>query len=341
MTFTHKIAATVLLTLGGLIIWFVMSLFGSLSGVSYAEVAEQIRDAHFMSWTLSAHFANPGPGREAPMKMVYMAPGVLRSEYSGLVTITDVNARKTLTLDRKTKIAELIETKNRPTTQADMEDMAANFRKLADQQGQRIEDRQFGDVKAKGFSVVSDNMPTRLWVDPKTKLPLEIEMDAKFDGKPMTLVLSDIVFDPPLDDSLFSLEPPADYTLKTQSISPNMDIESNVIGLLQIYASKKNGTFPPKLDDWAAFARLGHSDPKTGRLDPDSARLSGYVGTLTALTFNQTRGTDYDYTPGGAKLGDSEKIVFWHHDAKTGHYRAVFGDLHAADVSEDSLPVRK
>ena len=40
----------------------------------------------------------------------------------------------------------------------------------------------------------------------------------------------------------------------------------------------------------------------------------------------------------GVKLGDADKIVFWYQPKGKETYRAVFGDLHAADVAADRLP---
>lgn len=36
--------------------------------------------------------------------------------------------------------------------------------------------------------------------------------------------------------------------------------------------------------------------------------------------------------------GDAAKIVFWYKPEGSDKYRALFGDLHAADVTADQLP---
>jgi hypothetical protein len=46
----------------------------------------------------------------------------------------------------------------------------------------------------------------------------------------------------------------------------------------------------------------------------------------------------FGYKADGVKLGDVNKIVFWHQPEGAAKYRAVYGDLHVGDVSADQLP---
>jgi hypothetical protein len=75
-----------------------------------------------------------------------------------------------------------------------------------------------------------------------------------------------------------------------------------------------------------------------GQLDADSQQLMESVGTLLPLTISLEKGKDYDYTPGDAKLGDSNKIVFWHRTKDQKGYRAIFGDLTVTPVQQADLP---
>jgi hypothetical protein len=47
---------------------------------------------------------------------------------------------------------------------------------------------------------------------------------------------------------------------------------------------------------------------------------------------------EHGYKPEGVKLGDRDKIIFWYRPDKADKYRAVYGDLHVADVTADQLP---
>jgi outer membrane lipoprotein-sorting protein len=59
-----------------------------------------------------------------------------------------------------------------------------------------------------------DKFTRRIWVDPKTKLPLRIEVAFRSTNPTMVdsdWVMKDFVFDAPLDQKLFSFDPPAGY----------------------------------------------------------------------------------------------------------------------------------
>ena len=46
----------------------------------------------------------------------------------------------------------------------------------------------------------------------------------------------------------------------------------------------------------------------------------------------------FGYKPDGVKLGDAGKVLFWYRKKGAEKYRAIFGDLHAEDVTADRLP---
>jgi hypothetical protein len=46
----------------------------------------------------------------------------------------------------------------------------------------------------------------------------------------------------------------------------------------------------------------------------------------------------FGYRSDGVKLGDADKILFWYRPDGAAGYRALFGDLHADDVTADKLP---
>ena len=50
-----------------------------------------------------------------------------------------------------------------------------------------------------------------IWVDPQTRLPVQVEITGKAGDKPFHSTIRDFELDPKLDDSLFSQEPPQGY----------------------------------------------------------------------------------------------------------------------------------
>jgi hypothetical protein len=344
MTLTQKIAAAFVITLGGLTLWFVLSLLGGFGAVSFADVAQEIRAAHTISWT--SKVSGGAATQPVIMKTLCMEPGHVRIEFpNGMgVMIMDKTTGKTLMLTTAAKTAQILEIKTPGAAPNPTQDPEAYFQSLAEQHGEPIEDRQIGNIKAKGFRIESFGYPTSLWVDPNTKLPLMVESACTFGQQQMKVVMTDFVFDAPMDESQFSLQPPPGYTVtEAKPMVVNADLEQNVITLLRYYSSKSGGKFPASLtdiDDLSKFVGQ-HDSGKNSQLDDDSENAAVASGELMVRLGRLKQGTDYDYTPQGVKLGDAEKRLFWYHDKDTQGYRAIFGDLHAADIAAADVPVRR
>ena len=71
---------------------------------------------------------------------------------------------------------------------------------------------------------------------------------------------------------------------------------------------------------------------------PDSETFRIVQAATRFMIVTRSLKDGFGYRSEGVKLGDADKILFWYRpEAGTG-YRALYGDLHAADVSEDDLP---
>jgi hypothetical protein len=223
-----------------------------------------------------------------------------------------------------------------------MQDPAAFFRNLAAQNGEPIEDRQINGVTAKGFRTKSFGFPASLWVDPATKMPLRVEIEFTMGKQKMNAVMSDFVFDAPLDDRLFSLDPPQGYTLKDATpLVVDTDLGDAVVTMLGAYAAASGGTFPASLTDSTDLAKMLAGHMKNGQFDDGGRKLMTSLGVVMGTMISLKQGTDYDYTPDGVKLGESDKRIFWYHQKEKNTYRAIDGDLHITDVAPADLPITK
>jgi hypothetical protein len=269
--------------------------------------------------------------------MLFKDPGQMRHEGPGKrITISDQRTGRMLALDPESKTATLITPEQH--SYGFPNDMVTEFKKLADGKGEPIGEQQIGGVKAKGFKVMEGGRPVTIWADAKTGTPLRIEMSFNMGDPAMQIVMSDIAFDVELDDSLFSLEPPKDYKLTESKLKVNMDLEENVLTYLRAYAEANEGKFPEKIGDMAeAVKGLKITGDAQGKPDAQTMKVMASVGFIMGTMFSKEKGVDYDYTPGEVKLGDADKIVFWHFDKAKGKYRAVYGDLGAKDVTADTL----
>jgi hypothetical protein len=110
-----------------------------------------------------------------------------------------------------------------------------------------------------------------------------------------------------------------------------------VAKLLRTYAEKSGGSFPTRLDDWTSYDKQFQKIGIKGATGPAMIRLVNLL--VRVQIFMLERKGDYSYKADGVKLGDADKILFWYKPKAKETYRALFGDLHAADVTANQLPV--
>lgn len=331
----HKIAATLTLSTGGMIVWAMLALLGPGSGLSYASVAEHIKAAQTIQYRLTT-FVNGTEAPFGPSTVFIKEPGHARLDSSLGVMITDAVAGKILSWSPNPKTAHLVTVIGGVPAGGGPFDTADGFKKLANAKGTPIADLKIGDVIAKGFELQQDVQHISMWVDPKSGLPLRIESSASADGQEVKLVLTDLVFDRPLDDAIFSLTAPKGYTVEATTVETPAKVDpcEAVAGLLRAYTKRANGHFPKSLTDSADLVVVLTKDSNNGELDPKERQAISDACILTSSLESHSKGKDYDYTPGDARLGDTAKIVFWSRGKDGQTYRAVFGDLSIRDATQ-------
>jgi outer membrane lipoprotein-sorting protein len=327
-------AAAVLLAGAGGVAYFA----GPRPGASpaFAEVARPLREARTLAYRMTTEF--PGVKQPVALRVLFKEPGLVRHERPGeLAAVADLKARKMLILDFRSKTALLQE--GLPAEEQDSDEwgparMVEQLRKLVEKEGKPAGKKHIGGVEAEGFLVRCEGKETAVWADPKSKRPLFVEMAVRVSGGEARVVLSDFEFNPELDDVLFRLTPPEGYEVRTVKAEPGTP-DDDIARLLRLYAEKSGGAFPRRFDDWADYDRvLGTKAWKP--TDPQSARL---MDTLARVhLFLQKYRKNFSYKADGVKLGDAGKVLCWYPKDGTTQYRAIYGDLHAADVAADQLP---
>ena len=185
-------------------------------------------------------------------------------------------------------------------------------------------------------------MEMTVWVDPATRLPVQIESTDHIQGKDIRTIATDFQIDANLDDALFRLDVPPGFALnKSTSNLIGMDEktflnpEKAAEALLRGLAEKSGGAFPKRLDNFDDFNKV-FPKPKAGI--PDAEMLSMVQSLTRFLMATRSLKGGFGYRSEGVKLGDADKILFWYRPEGAARYRALYGDLHAADVTEDKLP---
>jgi hypothetical protein len=209
---------------------------------------------------------------------------------------------------------------------------------MTEAKGEKIGEKTIDGVVCTGFKATHMGYPLTVWADKKTAQPVRIEMTMPLGEKQMTMVMDHFELDPPLDDALFSFDPPAGYTPTTQTITiPKLaELDAQIARLLKDCAEARgDGTFPASITDWSALIKKVVQDKPN---DPKALNeIMTHVGVVTGMLYALPNG--YGYAGKDVKLGDKDKIIFWHRPAKDATtVKAIFGDLRIEDVPVEKLP---
>jgi outer membrane lipoprotein-sorting protein len=313
--------------------------------VTFEEVAAKLQQAHTLAYTVTTRLGNDASPQT--VRLLFKEPGRLRCESvpaGGALVVSDTVSAKKLVLDPFTKTALILEGNLPGESRPGQPDLAATevagLRQLGQKKGEPVGEKDLGAVKALGFRVMEGTgLEQVVWADPKTRLPVQIDISGKFGDKVLQSTIKDIQLDPELDDALFSLEPPKGYALQKQALatgdkddgSPEMAITI----LLRAYAEKSGGSFPKRIDDWGALAE-GLKPKPDEAVQATAMRTANLVARAAVLLYI---GKDaYGYRAERVKLGDADKILFWYKPPGKPNFRVVYGDLHVKDATEDQLP---
>ena len=182
------------------------------------------------------------------------------------------------------------------------------------------------------------------WADAESKDPVQVEVDIPLDGRSMKFVMKDFVFDAVYDDALFSLEPPAGFSVRKLDLTKTIDDAQkktpteHVVTILTLYADNSGGKFPAKFDDWAAYGKvIAAASQKKDADETVATEFGASIGSI--VPFLMTTGKDnWGYLGNGVTMGEKDKLIFWYEDAETKAYHGIYGDLTARELKADEVP---
>lgn len=259
----------------------------------------------------------------------------------GNAIIIDLEQKKMLTLDNKSKTAVYIDLGGLDSVQNYLESLRDVVIKMKDKPGFKFENKGLqkqADKEFLMFVAEGDNHTITIWADPETILPIRIE-DKTLN---MKIVCDDMQFDIDLDDSLFSLEIPDGYKIQNTGIDFSKNSESDFIESLRIWAQViEDGYFPESIN-LGDIVKIGPKfDKGLKRLNLTEQEIieiaTKWGQGLVFIRFFNGQG-QWHYAGQGIKLGDAETPVFWYKPTGSEKYRMIFGDLHVEDAAPDKLP---
>ena len=187
---------------------------------------------------------------------------------------------------------------------------------------------------------VSDRIPlwasSRFGVIRKTGHPVRVE--AVWSGTPRNeTVMSDFEINVDLNESMFDLTPPADYTVQSIEVDVSKPAEQDLVDAFKACGKLSGGEFPDSLGLFGQTFFIGkHTKERFKNASNDE--MQKIVKDVTPIT----RGFQFalelpasagaQYAGKGVKQGTADKPIFWYKPLGSMKYRVIFADLSVKDA---------
>jgi len=284
---------------------------------------------------------------------MFMEPGRMRQTSSqGTIVINDLQQGKMVILippQNRAIVYELVNMSEDPgelNIFLEIRRRILEAQELDDESVEFLGEQEIEGRTAIGFHVEKAGVDITVWADAETKVPIQI---ANTMG-PTTCTMSDIVFDVKLDESLFSMEIPAGYTVRTLQMDGSEPTEKDLIEMFRIWAEHMDGNLPSSLDMMTPmkFVNAQRKKMMEGDQEPSEQEMMEKVMEMQQTIMNMSRGgmfvqqlpdsSDWHYAGKDVKLGDAEAPIFWYCPEGSETYRIIYGDLSVQDVAPENLP---
>ncbi len=266
----------------------------------------------------------------------------------GAIVISDFQQGKIVTLMPAQNKAMIVEMDNMPEDLGKF-NMFREIRKhlqeaqdTEDESVQFLGEKEIDGLTVIGYHVQKPAVDITVWADPQTKLPVEMTNTSG----PTTYTMTDIVFDVELDESLFSLEIPEGYTVRTMQVDASEPTEKDLIEMFRIWAEHMDGNLPSVLDMNATmeFVKYQRKKMKENGQEPSEESVLELQKTIMRMgrgaVFVQQlpAESDWHYTGKDAKFGDAQTAIFWYQPEDSETWRVIYGDLSVKDLAPEDLP---
>jgi hypothetical protein len=362
-------AAILVLAIGGVALWF----HGGGTTPAFADFLQPILETKTVKYKMTTEMSLSAEMKRLPaetlkgqMTAEVMALGANRSRTEqGIgkfktVHIWDGGQGKTLMLQPAEKRATVFNYADMPKDKTpNGGDPVAEFRSLLldardkpDVKRESLGEKDIDGRRVVGFRISLPAAVFSVWGDPKTGLPVRVESTVAIMPN-VKMTMSDFAFDVDMDESLFSVEPPAGYeviVVQGHTIDSSPGKEKELIDMFRCYSEASGGRFPDLLDmewllqtismeEWSA-ANLAQPPKPMAKRDRELAEAQAKLQRGMTFTVLLPKEADSHYAGKGVSLGAADTPIFWYRpkDAKT--YRVIYADLSIREAdTPPSVPV--
>ncbi len=249
---------------------------GDGAALAFADFAAPILEANTVKCKMTIEMKGP-PARTMTSEVMVLDGSRMRQvmelpdmpelpDKSKVVTIEDSRQGKSLLLVPASKTATVrISTNNRKDKTPESGSLFTLLRlfQLVEEKPDAFEHESLGEKEIDGRKVVGFHTSGQahdliLWGDPETGLPVRVEMTSGIEGS-VKATFTDFAFNVDLDESLFSREPPAGYTVTARNVKTDHspEEEKDLIETFREYNKLFDGAFPDSLDFLATTTSFG------------------------------------------------------------------------------------
>ncbi|HUT62286.1 MAG TPA: hypothetical protein VNA25_30985 [Phycisphaerae bacterium] len=328
-----------------LVCFWILGLGVRTASADFGEMLRRVREVTSVAYDVTVQ----APDQPRERAHVLNSLGRTRLTWaSGAVNLIDENRETVLSLSRISKEARFGKLVDQIPPQYDLLRWLSAMKETA---GTRVGHGVVGQREADIFHVTVPRGSMRIWVDREEELPLRVEARTPVgSGRESLTILESFRWDPPFDESAFSLEVPPDYTLKQADEEPS---EADLVRTLRICAEKSRGTFPAKLNAQIVLRIVLPSREQRPQHTVDLGDSAAMTYTYTDLeTRNALRqcirglafveqvrekGT-WSYVGAGVRLGDAQAEVCSWVGPGSEIRRVIYGDLRGKDVRTTTAP---
>jgi len=336
----YAVAACVVAALA----WLLMP--GSGTAAAFEKIVEAVVSAKSARFHMEVNVE--GQAKQSAEAM-FLAPAKYRMEVGKIVSLTDFEAAKMLTLIPDQKQAVVFNLKHMPKDGSASE-QANNFERLRQllqaRRGElpayeRLGEKTIDGRKAQGFRLQSPIGTVTLWGDAQSGDPVRIE--TVYSGVPKSeVVMTKFEMNVDLKPDLFALDVPKDYKVKSFDIEASKPEEKDFVQSLRTCAELSGGAFPDSLDTQSVMklmvaAALGKA--KDGPKEEDIDRLmkqSLTIGRGFQFALTLPAAADAHYAGKGVKKDTPNRPIFWYRPEGSQRYRVLEATLNVRDA--DAAP---
>jgi outer membrane lipoprotein-sorting protein len=334
---TKLAAAAAILTIAGIV---TVQFFAGTK--AYAQAITGLHNAKTMVFTLITQ-SNDGNGETIKTDIAFKEPGLMRtSTVDGYIAILDVQSGKMISIMPQgayslSEIKDLNQLfKKGPSTLKIIEAM----KNLPEKADAELDQSNVDGIDCDGYKVTQGDLTSTIWIDAKNGDVVQVEQ--KYASAPgMNRIIKNIKFDIELNDSLFSLTPPAGFHQMNELKSDGTgETEQTFVEWLRWWTqSNTDETFPPIVSG-PEMAKICMDLAKEGKLKQGAWEKTNPQTMFRAMLFvaKLPQESNWRYAGNNVKVNTPNTPIFWYKPAGSDNYRVIYADLTIQELRLDQLP---